>query len=498
MTFEKRMKQRIQQIDQNLDSMVKNPYQKKSHFPLWAKISIPVCSVALSVAIALAVAIPFMQSNRFSQLNQLTKPKLNKIVEASTTSVSSLTYNSYNSFAKKYVSLIMNETNKDTEKSLGVSIPDAYVGLAIVGLISSEECLEDVLTYLELGSADELKVATHEVLEVLGTLSKDKAGRLSGGCNLNSIWLNPNVVELLDKKDEDLYGDLEEIFDTSVFLEQFSLNKANTYLKRNTLKGMPIPEIKTDDMHQSAIDVVSTYTCLDYFTEDASKTYKEEYQSKNHKMDYTFNGVSTRVDYIDRKEENGYVYEGDSFYGAAINMKYLSINFFLPNNFDDYPSSIAGDVLNHNYGYKKTTYIDSSTGEECQTTRHDIYIKAPYFTLNNSVSVKKESLVNLFPNLTTNGFGARMVRNKSGSSVFLDCLKQFSVMSFNYNGFYSSSLTVASGSKGAHRDLPGQFELLLDHPFAFEVDKTIRVNEDNEYHKIPMIFGEVINPNYTE
>ena len=63
MSTEKRIKKRIQQIDDNLDQIVKNPYEKKHRFPLWAKISIPVGSVVLASIVALGVILPLSQTN---------------------------------------------------------------------------------------------------------------------------------------------------------------------------------------------------------------------------------------------------------------------------------------------------------------------------------------------------------------------------------------------------------------------------------------------------
>ena len=51
MKIDKKLMNRIEQIDNNLDNMVKNPYKKQPRFPLWAKFAIPIGSAALSVGI---------------------------------------------------------------------------------------------------------------------------------------------------------------------------------------------------------------------------------------------------------------------------------------------------------------------------------------------------------------------------------------------------------------------------------------------------------------
>ena len=175
MSIEKRMKKRIQQIDDNLDQIVKNPYEKKHRFPLWAKISIPVGSVVLASIVALGVILPLSQ-NKISNLqrHRLTTPKLAKISEVRNYDISSTTYDSYTSFAKKFVSLMMAANNKEKEESLGISIPDAYICLAITGAISNDEARNDVLSYLELKDMDELRTSVKEIVSTMGTLFKNK------------------------------------------------------------------------------------------------------------------------------------------------------------------------------------------------------------------------------------------------------------------------------------------------------------------------------------
>lgn len=61
MNFEKRMKKHI---DATLEEVVPNPYPKKKAFPMWAKIALPVTSVALVSGIALGVVLPLSLPSR--------------------------------------------------------------------------------------------------------------------------------------------------------------------------------------------------------------------------------------------------------------------------------------------------------------------------------------------------------------------------------------------------------------------------------------------------
>ncbi len=501
MSIEKRMKKRIQQIDDNLDQIVKNPYEKKHHFPLWAKISIPAGSVILATSIALGVILPLSQANISSlQSHRLTTPKLAKISEVRNNNISSTTYDSYTSFAKKFTSLMMAANNKEKEESLGISIPDAYICLAITGAISNDEARNDVLSYLELKDMDELRTSVKEIVSTMGTLFKNKDNKLVGGYNLNSVWFNPEKVSLIKEKDKQLYKDLEEVFDASLYYEALTSNTANQYLKENGLKDMPVPDIKLDDENPSAINVMSTYYCLDYFPEEAKQIYSEQYKSGNHKMDYTYGNNTSKVDYLTQINDTSSVYENDNFYGSRMSIGgNLSINYFLPNDKNALPSSILNDVLNNNYHLKQSSYYDQDNQLQ-DTFYHKVTINAPYFSLDNVAELDYGDLSDILPIITKGGAGERIAKANNGFGMFLAYLKQFSVMKFNYDGFYSCSVTISGMEATAMPWYPEyeEFELTLDHPYVFEVEKYVKVGGNTIFDKVPLVIGEIVNPNYSD
>ena len=177
MKLEKRVKQRI---DNSLDKIAKNPYEKKRVFPLWAKISIPVGSVVLATSVALGVILPLTHGGQSLfpselQSHRLTTPKVAKITNKINNNLSSTTYNSYTSFVKKFVSYMMEVNNKDEEESLGISIPDAYLCLAITGVISTDEARNDILSYLELKDMNELRTSVKEIVSPTDTFLLESA-----------------------------------------------------------------------------------------------------------------------------------------------------------------------------------------------------------------------------------------------------------------------------------------------------------------------------------
>lgn len=73
-------------------------------------------------------------------------------------------------------------------------------------------------------------------------------------------------------------------------------------------------------------------------------------------------------------------------------------------------------------------------------------------------------------------------------------------MKFNYDGFYSCSVTISGMEPTSAPWYPEyeEFELTLDHPYVFEVTKNVKVDNNSTISKVPLVVGEIINPNYKE
>ena len=330
-----------------------------------------------TIIFSLSACVATKQEVTPSNLGRLTTPKVEKISTKQNYEISQTTYDSYLAFAKKFSKLAISETNKNKEESLGISIPDAYLCLAITAAVSNDAARNDVLSYLELNNVEELRTSVKEILATLCTLYEDYNHKYHGGYNLNSIWLDPAQVALVKEKDKQLYKDLEELFDASTYMEPLTGEKANNYLKDNGLKDMPVPTIQLNDTNPPAMGVMSVYYCLDFFMEETKEYYKQQYQSGTHKMDYSFNGSTSKVDYIEQNRD-GNVYQGSNFYGADLSIQSLNMSYFLPNNKTSMPSSILDDVLNNNYQLKQGQYT-AWNNQVQQTTTHNIHISAPYF-----------------------------------------------------------------------------------------------------------------------
>ena len=396
-------------------------------------------------------------------------------------------------FTRKFTPIALKAGNEGgevgSEANSGISLPDAYVCLAMTGMISSKKALDDVLGFLELSNAHELKTAVEEITCALGTPNKDGYGNLTGGCSLNSIWLNPEKTELLQQEDEQLAEDLRSAFSASVFLEVLTSDKAAQYIRSNAPEGMPAPEIKLDDNDSAAIAVMSSFWCMDYFDEYMREHFKKQCDSGIHKMDFFSNGRISKTDYIE-KTQFGTIRKGNGYIGSSLDINNLDMAFFLPNDKNASPSSILNDALNENHS------------EERRDDSFEIFevtISAPYFSLNNEMRLSDVDLSKMLPIICKGGMGERLAKAKSAPELHLKDMLQFSSMKFDYNGFCSRSAAMALGEKLSGHGHYKKFNLILDHPYLFEVRKTIRVKDSangsvSDYIRLPIVIGEIFNP----
>ena len=545
MGLDKRMKKRIQQIDKNLDAIVKNPYEKKeiiekkpTSFPSWTRWALPLGGALLTCSLALGILIPtgMMDKGNFAgpavatssnykegpqgsaatvsdktptkgnpkdydeyqegsyvheDLNRLITPTRQQTKDG-IYDMSLTTYNSYKAFAKKFVTLMMDVNNPagSSEESLAISIPDAYIALAITGIISDQNGLQDILDYVELDNAAALKTATKQIVASFGTITKDHAENDVGGLNLNSIWLNPDKVRLLQETDAELYRDLQNAFDASLYMEALTSNKAMQYIAENGLPGKPVPNIQLPDDDPAAINIMSVFYDIDSF--ENQDYYESQYLSGTHLMNYTCNGQTKRVDYIKQSEEHSYLYEGENLTGATMSLEHSNMTFFLPKNETAMPSSILEDVLDNNYSPKTVTY--EKNGEERTADTYEVDISAPYFFMNNASQLHQDDLISAFPHLTQiGGFGSRLAESTKGLPIGLAYIAQFSTMRFDYNGFYSCSATIVGGDEMSSYD-ETKVDFVVNRPYVFERSKMLRVGNDDL--DVPIIVGEIVDPNY--
>ena len=133
--------------------------------------------------------------------------------------------------------------------------------------------------------------------------------------------------------------------------------------------------------------------------------------------------------------------------------------------------------------------------EEKSTSLCTVDISAPYFFMENKALLEREDLIPLFPSLTSHGVASRLASSKNGLPVALESIMQFSTMRFDYNGFYSCSATIVISDTSAAHDGDVFVDFALNRPYVFERSRYIR-NSDGGAYEVPIIVGEIVDPNY--
>lgn len=500
MNFEKRIKKLG---TKKLDAIVPKLYSqhKKKNLSCWYKVLIPSISVCAILAVVLPVTLPLLESLNYGQIITPTVEKLS--TTPSTYYMSKSTYDSYNKFSEEFVSLIM-ETNNQKQVSMGISIPDAYINFAILAATSEGAIKDDIFSLLQLNTYNELKTAVLEILDVAATpYFQTYSGKTFGGLNYNSIWLNPHYLSLTPKN-EDLYKDLADVFDLSVFFDVPTTDKVTKYINDVAINGLQVPKISLNDQDPSAAINMSTYTYMDCFDSEVAKINKSAYLSGKTKMDYFFNDENIVVNYINSVSKRK-LYEGCGFLGSYIELEYNDISFFLPDQ-NNSPSSILKDVLLGNYSPRtyNLNYVENNQEINFETQIHEVTIKAPYFTLENNLVLEKEHLQTILPNIASGGALNKLATLKTGDSLTLEALHQNSIMNFDYDGFYSTSVTYTDLIPGAPLEPPYErYELILNRPYVFKIDQHVLIDGkydvvDGKYDikNIPLIIGEIVDPHY--
>lgn len=518
MNFKKRIEKRV---NDNLNKFVKNPYKEKKPFlPFWSKIAIPSAALALIAGIILGVSFslpketvlpsvqpgvsqppistpipePTPDPQPTRELNALVRPNVERDVMTSEhrVTMSLKSYSSYMAFAAKFVPAMMGENTEGQEIDMSVSIPDAYLALAITGIISSPLVMEEVLSYLELDSEEELKTAAHEVITNLCVLGKDNYDLVDGGFNTNSIWFDPELVELVEEKDEQLYQDLADIFGAAVFMEPCTTDTATQYLRECAIDNMPIPDIDLDDDEKHPATIMSSYTCVSRYDSRYIEYLKEQYESGEHKMPYGTGPNRKLVDYIEDITEGACIYEGNGFHGADMEIGRSCAKFFLPDDVNATATSILDDVIRKEYSY----VTETNNGKEV-LKEYNLTIMAPYFEINNSLMLKDGLNEPFHTAHHFGGFASRMVKLiNPNNPLVVEKILQFSKVKFDYNGFFSGSATFVSGAEGAAppEERPS-YTLSLDHPYVFEYVGNVKM-ENGSFVEVPKVIGRIVDPVY--
>ena len=374
----------------------------------------------------------------------------------------------YQTFVKKTTYQALADNYRGA--SLSYSPVDAFLSLSMEVYASSPAVQASYAAALGAASMDEVNEAGKEISLFLGTpQSSFVSTRLFlgdfGGACFNSLWLSPETP-LVANPSATLAG-LAHYYYASVYHQQPSSEALNDWLRSVAPAGFnSLPHI---DIPAGSNAALASATFLrDEYEETVRNRLYEQYTSQKHYLDFALADKTTKkADYIESTSDNSVdVSFGDHYVSAPYALGGTTLHFSLPE--EGYtPLAVLPDVL-----AKNTTSVGN----------YRLTLKAPYFQIDSQLGLL--SLVDTLAvsSLKTSSLQG-LVDPRYGES--LEGIAQFSLLRFNYDGFYAVSATVSydSGSFPISRPF---YELTLNRPFLFSV----------EYSSLPLFYGIVMAPNY--
>lgn len=356
------------------------------------------------------------------------------------------------------------------------SVFDAFVNFAMLSYFSEGDAQTALLSLFDTNDPSGLPKAVSELTWALGTpILKTKSGIqgqvAEGGYSANSLWYDSAFIEpRADEKGAEAYKTLKEAFFASLFSTRPTGGLISEWLEQSLPDGYPIPSIPGD--LDTDVALVSSYFLK--VPQYNAEYVKQWYEKGEDRLDYSFLGTKIRSGYSASVDRGGTYYESKDLIGAT--QKAFGLSVFLPKDKDALPSTILGEVV--------------SEGYEVKSTKGQYSVTIPYFAIDK----QDLALHELFAPKTGWPLPGFVCQSLFTNPLVVEKIDQYSRLSFDYDGFYSASATIAEIKDTTA--LPGDteyyepFELIADRPFVF------RESIFNDGTELPVVIGTVVDPGY--
>jgi hypothetical protein len=461
--------------------------------------ALAISGVTVAIVLSLTSRSPFHPNYEIAAPEERTKTSLgsftadySQYLYSDENSVSEKTQAIYLAYCSKIVPTVFSH---DNEKSKSFSLVDSFVNLCLTAYTSGSAFSQIVLSLLGAKDKSELKTAAQEIILALGTPIYE-SDSTRGGFTLQSIWIDGNTPLKADISA--IKDDLEQSFYCSLFHHAPEAKEINRYYDANTPEEFgESPQVSLPE--NSSIDsaLVSSYYILDKYSPNTALSYRDQYLSRSHYLDYTLpNGTSKKVDYIQTMVRDQYLYVGSGFVGADCPVSSLSFTYFLPNEKTGDLSPVMSAAAQGNY---QSTLPEQDSTRPNQTIYYDVDVSAPYFNISSSLDLLAD-FAKAGVDLTSANdlFGELIDEQQNPAGHVAVGMKQSSFIHYDFNGLYAGSKTIFAGAGAAG---PGNhiYPLTLDHPYVFRVNsQKIGIKNTTKSTRLPLIYGEVIDPNYAK
>ena len=424
------------------------------------------------VACAIAAPIVIVNATRGGESPLITGKtvKLQDIREASkdTPTVSASSIKAYKNFYANFAPALL----KGSQSSVSFSVFDAFVNFAVNTYFSQGETQASLLTLFGDASLESLPTAVKELTMAVGTPIIEGRGLMEGnalgGYSANSLWVDPSVLTFREGEDLDRAG---EDFYLSLFASRPSTVAFKKWLEAVLPEGFTVPEMAPNSSDAALVS--------SYFLKRPNPNRLGDlhaYQT-GERMDYTYSGQTIQSGYIHFRAENGHYYESETLVGGR-NTNF-GLDVYLPKVEDASPDTIVEDVVKANY---QTLYAGD---------RYEVSI--PYFTVKSP----SDGIDLLGPACKATGsqLAKEALQKLFTRPMYLDSIRQYSRVNFDYDGFISESITVTNYA-GSPPPSGDTFYLDIDRPFVF-VDSW-SVLSSTGFVDLPLVIGEVFDTAYSK
>ena len=371
MNLEDKMKNRF---DKNLDNVVKNPYQKKKVFPLWAKVTIPLGG-ALTVGLVTAVVLPIALNGKNGlEINKET-PNLNQMRQLRSPEDLSHNYTYSSTREAGYLAF------KEKMLSFSTSLSESFVNdqydeeqNIVFSPLSIELCLGLAVRSSDGNTRKELLDAFGVDYETFNTYYKlfynentrtflNSKKKYQGEVSLtNSIWIDDEIKLLdsgLDALRDDYYCYSYEVDfnnkneQTNLAIKEFINDKTH---------GLLNPDLKLSPI--TVFILMNTLYMKDIWNDEAEELSEAS-------PSYRF--LNTNGEYSSKRLLRGYYNSGkaiekeqfSSFYTETRNG--IKITFIKPNVGYPLKEVLTKDTIDYVLSSKNYTYSDKEKNEEYYT-----------------------------------------------------------------------------------------------------------------------------------
>lgn len=458
--------ERLEEETPKVESLENPSLAPTKAFP-WKWVAIPTAVCAMAVGGTFAVLKLTAKPSTKNGLDQeaIVLPKKRTM----TTTISDRCAAIYKGFAEKIAPVAL-KTNF-TNQSVAFSAVDAFVSLSMEVYLSADAIQSAYCQSLGARDMAEVNETVKEISTYLGVAGERSLGEetgvttgLFGGANINSLWLAPGLR--LKSGIDPLLKELSDSYFVSVYHVPPTAANLNVWFQSVAPEGFDeLPEIKVPD--DSNASCVSAYFLQDHYQDGAQVVLKQQYDSKNHYLDYTLaDGTTKKVDYIKNVEDTGTVYTGDGFTAADQKIAATQFHYCLPD-----PGKTPMDIL------------DAALSREGLTSKkYKLTTEAPYFKINSDLDITSTVETLGISELKS----ASLTKLVDDSEEYLDVIKQDSLLTYDYRGFYAASATVVANTGEAEPPKYDPYTFSLNRPYYFESD----------LYGLPVFYGIVMDPGY--